>query len=304
MRKSPKRFSLLFVTSLVILLGFYSNPTFASQTSEYQQVGLPLVQYYDQDDFNAHVHNWAVKQGQDGRIYVGNGNGLLSWDGEQWLRYSMPNQSRIRSLLEWKDGRFYVGTVNDIGYYAADGKGRMAFTSLLDANAGYSSLFGETWSIAATDEFIVFKTDKQTFVYDGESLQTIEGAAPGAGRLFNIDGQIVLFPDERQAVEIQPAHSQPYKPFPIPGLPSGIKVRDILDGNDGQRLIVTSSHGVFAWTNSGTEQILTPAQLGTDIDIYTGFRASDGYYYLGSRRNGLFILNPEFELLRRYGRKD
>jgi len=304
MWKNPKRFSLLFVTSLFILLGFYSNQTFASQANEYQQVGLPLVQYYDQDDFNAHVHNWAVKQGRDGRIYVGNGNGLLSWDGEQWRRYSMPNQSRIRSLLEWKDGRFYVGTVNDIGYYAADGKGRMTFTSLLEANAGYSSLFGETWSIAATDEFIVFKTDKQTFVYDGESLQTIEDAESGAGRLFNLDGHIVLFPDERQAAEIQPANSQPYQPLPIPGLPSGIKVRDILDGSDGQRLIVTSRHGVFSWTNSGAEQILTPAQLGTDIDIYTGFRASDGYYYLGSRRNGLFILNPDFKLLRRYGRKD
>ena len=99
MWKNQKRFSLLFTSSLFILLGFYSHPTFAAQANEYQQVGLPLVQNYDQDDFNAHVHNWAVKQGRDGRIYVGNGNGLLSWDGEQWRRYSMPSQSRIRSLL-------------------------------------------------------------------------------------------------------------------------------------------------------------------------------------------------------------
>jgi hypothetical protein len=197
-----------------------------------------------------------------------------------------------------------VGTVNDIGYYAADDRGSMTYTSLLEADAGYSSLFGETWSIAATDEFIIFKTDKQVFIFDGESLRAIEGAEPGAGRLFNLDGHIVLFPVDRQAVEIQPANPQPYQPFSIPGLPAEITVRDILDKKDGSRLIITSRHGVFAWTNSGTQQILAASQLGTDVDIYAGFRASDGYYYLGSRRNGLYILSPQFELLRRYGRKD
>ena len=99
MLRYPIRF-LASVTGLCMLLGCFTNQAFATGASEYQQVGLPLVQNYDQDDFNAHVHNWAVKQGRDGRIYVGNGNGLLSWDGEQWRRYSMPNQSRIR----WPNG--------------------------------------------------------------------------------------------------------------------------------------------------------------------------------------------------------
>jgi len=84
----------------------------------------------------------------------------------------MPNQSRIRSLLEWHDGRVFVGTVNDIGYYAADNKGVMTSTSLLEAGAGYSHLFGETWLIAATEEFIVFYTS-------AGSLSQIEKSGTG-----------------------------------------------------------------------------------------------------------------------------
>lgn len=303
MWKHPTRF-LAVAVSLYALLNHYSSWASAPPANAYQQVGLPLSQTYDPDDFNAHVQNWAITQGRDGRIYVGNGNGLLAWDGEQWQRYSTPNQSRIRALLEWRDGRIYVGTVNDIGYYAADKKGEMAYTSLLEPGADDINQFGETWSIAATDEYIVFNTDKQIFTFNGESLQIVEGKKPGAGRLFNLHGRLVFFPDKGQPVEILPADPRPYRPFSIPGLPADTRVRDILDGADGQRLIITSRHGVFAWTDSGVDLILEPSLLGTDIDIYTGFRASDGFYYLGSRRNGLFVLSPEFRLLRRYGRKD
>ena len=303
MGNSKPRF-LIILSSLCILLGCFSSSVFATSSDEYEQVGLPLVQTYDQDDFNAHVHNWAVQQGRDGRIYVGNGNGLLSWDGEQWLRYSMPNQSRIRSLLEWKDGRIYVGTVNEIGYYAANDSGTLTFTSLLETNAGYTHLFGETWSITATDEHIFFKTDKHVFVFNGESLKAIDAAEPGSGRLFNLDGRVVLFPDGRQPVAINLDDPRPFRPFLIPGLPTNIKVRDILDEENGQRLIITSGNGLFSWTESGAKQVLAASALGADVDIYTGFRASDGYLYLGSRRNGMFILGSGLKVLRKYGRDD
>ena len=286
---------------LVVVLG---GGVIAAEANEYQQVGLPLTQSYDPDDFGAHVQNWAVTQGSDGRIYVGNGNGLLAWDGEQWHRYSTPNQSRVRALLEWHDGRIYVGTVNDIGYYAADEKGVMSYTSLLDPETGERKLFGETWSIAATDEYIIFNTDKQVYSYNGESLVEVSSAQFGAGRLFNLHGQVFLFTDAGQTVLISPADLPQVQDFSIPGLPTGIKVRDILNGPAGEQLIVTAEHGVYSWTDVGAKVILPAESFGDGVDIYSGFRASDGYYYLGSRRSGLFVLNPDFTLLRRYGRKD
>ncbi len=292
---------LVFAFGLSASVGYALTPA-AVTVNQYTQVGIPLTQTYDPDDFNAHVQNWAVTQGSDGRIYVGNGNGLLAWDGEQWQRYSTPNQSRVRALLEWEDGRIYVGTVNDIGYYAANEKGLMTFTSLLEPDA--NPLFGETWSIAATAEHIFFNTDKQVLVYNGESLQKINGPRFGAGRLFNLQGHIVLFPDGKPPVEISLADPQPFQKFSIPGLPIGIKVRDILESPAGQHLIVTAQHGVYLWQESGASQVIKPEDFGEDVDIYTGYRASDGYYYLGSRRSGLFILSPEFKLLRSYGSKD
>ncbi len=302
-------FKLSICTLFIIVLGFSALDNCAlAQTApianEYQQVGLPFVQTYDPDDFNAHVQNWVVTQGQDGRIYVGNGNGLLAWDGEQWYRYSTPNQSRVRALLEWHDGRIYVGTVNDIGYYTSNEKGELTYSSLLDKTANDGNLFGETWSVAATDKNIIFNTDKQVFSYNGESLRSLSNHAPGAGRLFNLLDRVVLFPDAGPPIEVLPDSPEPLQPFVIPGLPENIKVRDVLAGVNGQRLIVTAAHGLFSWTDSGAKLVLDPAEFGEGVDIYAGMRASDGYYYLGSRRSGLFILSPELNVLRRYSSKD
>ncbi len=283
------------------------NPLFsyASQpANSYQDVGLPITQTYDPDDFNAHVQNWAVRQAVDGRILVGNGNGLLVWDGELWHRYSTPNQSRVRDLLQWHDGRIYIGTVNDIGYYSPDAAGVLQFTSLLDTQSSENSQFGEVWSIAANDDFIIFSSTKAIFLYDGESLRALQGLSPGSNRVFNIDKHFVLFPDDHKPVEILLSKIQNYQDIEIPSLPNNVKVRDILPAPQGGRLIVTSQHGIYHWQASGASLLLKPDAFGDGVDIYTGFRASDGYYYLGSRRNGLFILDPEFNLLRQYGLAD
>lgn len=270
----------------------------------YKEVGLPIAQTYDPDDFNSHVQNWAVSQAQDGRMLVGNGNGLLVWDGELWHRYSTPNQSRVRALVQWHDGRIYVGTVNEIGYYAADDKGALVFTSLLDSLDIQSRRFGEVWSIASTDKHIIFSSSESTLLYNGESLEVIPGITPGSNRIFNIEGRFILFPDAGAPLEVPTADMQLVQDYPIEGLPIGAKVRDIIESPDGQRLIVTAEQGVFRWTEAGAELILAADAFGEDVGIYSAYRASDGYYYLGSLRHGLFILTPDFQLVRRYGIKD
>lgn len=284
--------------STFAIAGYPTNPDI------YQDVGLPISQTYDPDDFNAHVQNWAVTQGVDGRIYVGNGNGLLIWDGELWHRYSTPNQDRVRALVQWHDGRVYVGTVNDIGYYAADEKGELVFTSLLDSLDSDSRRFGEVWSIAANDDHIIFSSTESILLYNGESLRVVEGITPGSNRVFNIAGSFVLFPDDAAPLEIPVDEMQLLRDFPIAGLPVGAIVRDILPAPDGQRLIITSRQGIYKWSDKGAQQILTADAFGSGVDLYSGHRASDGYYYLGSRRHGLFIFTPDFQLVRRYGQKD
>ncbi|MCF6224761.1 MAG: hypothetical protein L3J22_00450 [Xanthomonadales bacterium] len=270
----------------------------------YQDVGLPIAQAYDPDDFNSHVQNWAVSQAQDGRILVGNGNGLLVWDGELWHRYSTPNQSRVRALVQWHDGRIYVGTINEIGYYAADEKGALVFTSLLDSLDIQSRRFGEVWSLASTDKHIVFSSSESILLYNGESLRKVAGITPGSNRIFNIDGRFILFPDASVPLEIPTADMQQVRDYPIQGLPIGAKVRDIIQAPDGQRLIITSKKRIFRWMATGANLIFATDTFGEDVDIHSAFRASDGYYYLGSLRHGLFILTPDFKLVRRYGLKD
>jgi len=64
-----------------------------------------------------------LAQDSNGIIYNGTGSGLNQWDGEQWNLYYTPQKKRIRSLSIWKDGKIYIGTTNDFGYFYSNNLG-------------------------------------------------------------------------------------------------------------------------------------------------------------------------------------
>ena len=74
-------------------------------------------------------------------MYFANYEGLLSFDGNYWKTYPLPNKTVVRSIAMGKDNRIYAGGQGDFGYFSPDHNGRLAFTSLKPLISGEELFF-------------------------------------------------------------------------------------------------------------------------------------------------------------------
>ncbi|MEA1896847.1 MAG: hypothetical protein U9N53_04210, partial [Bacteroidota bacterium] len=77
---------------LLFLLSF--NFTFG----QINRNGLPFIKNFEPGEIGSD-QNWAVVQDQRGVIYDGINGGVLVYDGVEWNKIPIPNQSDVRSLM-------------------------------------------------------------------------------------------------------------------------------------------------------------------------------------------------------------
>jgi len=135
-------------------------------------VYVPPVKNYTVNDYDAGNQNWAVAQGGDGRIYVGNNRGLLQFDGIRWRLHKLPNNNAARSIYIDKDERIYVGSFEEFGFFEIDKKGLFTYTSLKDSVTGYHFNNDEIWTISDFGGNIYFQSFSSYFIYDGKNVRT------------------------------------------------------------------------------------------------------------------------------------
>ena len=80
-------------------------PSLKANTSE---LGLPLVRSFSPKAYSAQAQNWAIVQDLRDVIYVGNGDGVLEFDGVRWRLIRVKNNTLVRSLAVDAQGRVYA----------------------------------------------------------------------------------------------------------------------------------------------------------------------------------------------------
>ena len=84
---------------------------------------------------DSYPQNFAVAQGSDGHVYLGNHGGLGRFDGRAWELLALPNGDVARSLAVDPRQRVYIGSINPFGYAESDATGQLRYT---DLSAGLS----------------------------------------------------------------------------------------------------------------------------------------------------------------------
>ena len=103
-------------------------PILYSQTAS--ELGLPYIRNYTPKEYGADVQNWAILQDDRGVMYFSNNLGVLEYDGVSWRRIPLTNDTVVRSLAKDKDGRIWVGGVDELGYLEPDSGGDLRYVSL------------------------------------------------------------------------------------------------------------------------------------------------------------------------------
>ena len=138
----------------------------------------PIVRSYSVSDYNAGIQNWSIAQDDRGVMYIGNNKGLLEFDGNSWELHELPSRNIVRSVYIGKDGKIFVGSFEEFGYFERNSLDSLVYHSLKDEAKDFRFHNDEIWTITLAHGEIVFQSFGSLFFYDGHTVKGIRTKSP------------------------------------------------------------------------------------------------------------------------------
>jgi diguanylate cyclase (GGDEF)-like protein len=260
--------------------------------------GMPLLQRFGPDDYQAGATNLAVLASPDGIVYVGNQSGLLYFDGTQWRLLELPRRSLARALAMDPQGRLFVGGYDQFGMVQADPTGTLVFEDLrplfgLDPE---QVAFGNVWDVVRSDDGVYFRTKDQMFFLADDGDHKTWPVDERARQLYAIGRDIYarihgvglsLFDDSR------------FQPIPGGELFANQPLIGIFKDDDG--LVLLGTDGFMRASASGiTIMPGNAAAVFAEAEPYSGITLPGGGYLLGTHGGELLHFSADLQLLARH----
>ena len=285
--------------NFILIFAITSVSHGGNQDKLFSGYGRPLMQTYNEQDYNVSSPVWCILQDTLGLMYFGTDEGILVYDGNYWRSIRIPNNSIVRSMCMDKNGRIYATGSSDFGYLAPDSTGQLTFKSLRAFMLPENTEFGEVWDVASTSDGVYFKTIDKIFHWDGKRIKII--GPINSYRLYVINNRIYTRDDGRGLVLIDSDSTHL-----IPGgtVFSDIGVYDMLPF-ENKVLITTSQDGLYLYDGKKC----SPFKTDTDSylinnQIYNTCKLASGNLAFATRRGGVCIINQKGQLIRRLNTKN
>ncbi|MCF6264073.1 MAG: response regulator [Xanthomonadales bacterium] len=198
-----------FIYSLVYLIfGFgLTYPSNAAQMfDDWQQSGRPFAQHFDTVKIAGNPQNYSIKQDNKGYVYVGNGTGILIYNGNSWEVIKHGDQRRFRDFALAKDGKIYTGTSGQIGYFVADNKGHWSFVSLSDNVPKLPDLSLGILVVKIIGHEVYFASHSHLFYYNKQKgLRWIKKAVNPLDLIVNKDLTVLIASKDKKLYSFNPA---------------------------------------------------------------------------------------------------
>ena len=260
--------------------------------------GIPSIFNYPKTSYYASTQNWSITQSDKGFIYFGNNDGVLEYDGTNWTTYPVPNQSVVRSVLAIGD-TVYVGAFEEIGYLAPGEMGNLSFHSLNHLIPNEFKGFDEIWSIYEYQDMILFQSFNYIFVYNGNEIDVFEPESNFSflhfvnDRFYIVDTDKGLMLFQNDSLQLISSHPVFFRN----------EIRCILPLQNGNLLIGTSNEGLFILEGTSLSPWNTEiSEYLKSNNLFSATLLSDGNFAFGSVRNGVFVSNPEGDVLQHINR--
>jgi len=284
---------------LIVIILFFSLTFIHSQV---KTIGLPEIRNYKRTDYKGGTQNWNIDQDKNDNLYFANNNGLFQFDGSTWTKYSLPNLSSIRSLKVEKFGKIYVGGYNEFGYFKANTKGKLRYTSLSNLiKKEDTKIIDFIWKIYIHNKEVIFQSFEKAYVYKNGQLKIID--APDRFQFsFQVNAKI-YFQDKSQGIlEYTGGILVPLEGTTIF---NSTEIWGMFPLANNKILIATLDKGLFIydkeslipWESQANEFIKKNSSLG-------GTMLNNKYIVLNSVLEGLIICDLNGTIIQHISRKN
>jgi len=292
-----------FVSYIILLLILFQNVTFGKQTES-----SLFITNFESDSYGASFSNWRITQDSLGLIYTGNLNGILEYDGSDWLLYD--SISPVFEITVAKD-RILVGSIGDIGYLTALKNGRLSFNTIKESIIRSLSYDSSTmnfdseviWDIIESDHGIYFYTKKAIYRWDEQNstLKCWKGSKsnPFQTKLILKNNKVYCSQQGVGLIEFSKSGQRIY-----------LKNKEVFEGrllhlesiDENKLLIVTSSVGAVIYDQVNNSFTTTDSKGLTNkfkVFDFLPLNISSQYHYaIATYQSGLLILNKDFQLVK------
>jgi hypothetical protein len=131
---------------------------------------------YSKGEYHAHSQNWDIHQDTtSGIIYIGNNQGLLSFDGTRWQSHPLPSRLPMRAVMSNHQGKVFVGGYEEFGFFDIQATGTLEYISLSDSLPQKIGNNEEIWQITQQNGAVLFQSFTAIYEYDKGRLTTHTG---------------------------------------------------------------------------------------------------------------------------------
>ncbi len=287
-----RNLGILLLSSLWLL----QSPVASAQ--KMKLYGAPLMQRYTAKDYNANPQHNTISTDKAGRLYVGNSEGILLFDGTSWELIELPGKQIVRDLTRAHDDKIYVASYDTFGELVTDKDGKLAFQELLTLSGlkGKDRHVGIVWEVIHTELGIYFRAEEALYFisYDRKTTRhwpltenvrsifpqqnTLYARLDGVGFSKFVDGKFVLEPGGEA--------------FANQALPGMI--------DKGSWRLLVSDQGFYRADQFGMK--LLPNNAGAELKnsgAYEVLPLADGSFVIGTRLGELFRFGKDFTVLER-----
>ncbi|RZM29870.1 MAG: transcriptional regulator [Pedobacter sp.] len=283
-----------YILALIFLLG--AQPLFSQD-----QLGVPQIVNYTNEQYGAGIQNWTVKQDKAGVLYFGNNEGLLAFNGKYWTLHRLPNGTSVRSIAIDSRNRIFVGAQDEIGFFFPDGQGRLKFNSLLNLVPKAYRKFADIWDITILNDEVFFRAVNVVLQYKDGVIKTYK---PNLSWKFL--GQVnrrIYADSEGDGLMLYDKES--WKPFCTDPQIKNAIVTAILPYTNDTLLVATKKSGLFLVANNTVIPKRTSLdQVFFNERIYMVNKISKDLYAIGTTSGGVYLMTKAGKLIQKYNYRE
>jgi len=154
--------------------------------------GFLLRRDFQESEVGVSSRTFDLREDDFGNLLLCNADGLVRYTGAEWQVVSAFGESPLFSILPMSDGRIYVGSFFDFGYFEKNELGAFEFVSLkasLDKNYQTMEQF---FQVVELDGQIFFRTNSEIIRYDQQSGIKVWRLGNTLLEVFNYQGSLYV----------------------------------------------------------------------------------------------------------------
>lgn len=264
-------------------------------------IALPEIVNYPKQVYNAGTQNWKIVQDKKGIMYAANDEGLLSFDGSFWKKYTLPGGAGVRSVAIGNDGRIYIGSQGEIGFFEPGKNGRLQYKSLNDLIPENEKDFTDIWDVVPVGNEVFFRAYRKIFQLQNDKITVFGNAAWSFLGLHH--HTLISKAWQKGLLQFQNGTWVPFSKADY--FPEKAEITAIVPLTGDSSLLLTKHHGSYLLNGETITPFETPdLRLINEKNPYSAAVINKDQIAIITNLAGCFIINEKGELVQRLSKAD